>query len=148
MVYRDDELGKLRSRMDSAEKRLQKFEALYKEHGLPKKIGRKLFDAVFGSLKSILSFLIGLIKNPFVVGPILVIGGLVTFICTMNYKSEQWTQEAVQEVLDKCSSFCETHGHSFHDKREGDLCFCTNGNSETTSFIINMETSEHWSVSE
>lgn len=61
--------------------------------------------------------------------------------------AEQRERDAArQALLDQCSMFCKTHGYSFQEDRRDDLCFCTQGNSERTAFIINVETSENWVI--
>lgn len=53
---------------------------------------------------------------------------------------------ARQALLDQCTSFCRAHGYTFHDNRRDNMCFCTTGESERTTFIINVNTAENWTV--
>lgn len=60
--------------------------------------------------------------------------------------ARQEREAAEQALFDQCATFCRTHGYSFEGERREDMCFCTHDVSGQTAFIINVETSENWTI--
>ena len=151
MVYRDDDIAQLQSRLATAEKRLDKFEALYENEGVPEKVTlAKRVGKFFGALKNgVSTFFFDFVLTPFFLIPALVIGagvGLYFLISSQNEVQEEAQRAAEQALTTQCEQFCGTHGFVFHGDRRVDTCYCGTENSEATSFIIDVNTSEHWTV--
>lgn len=158
MAYRDDEIGQLRNKVNSFEKRLGEFETLYKKEGV--KYRKSVIARFFKGLWKVISApFIWLWKYPltwppfwiglFIIG---VVGGLFSFLKYDQSRrvadTVQAEQAAQRQDDEQCVSFCGTHGfHFYYGARRGNLCFCGTENSDAAAFIINVDTSENWTVS-
>lgn len=149
MVYRDDDVAMLRSEVESMKKRLDKFEALYEKEGIKRR--KSMIANFFGGLWDLVTAPFHFVwEYKFAIFIVLLvaggIGGLGTLIVNQNADQAARAEQEEQALYDQCSSFCETHGYHFYEDRQDNLCFCGTDDSEDTAFIINVDTSQNWTV--
>jgi len=74
------------------------------------------------------------------------VGALYLLITTSNAGILEDRNNETQRLAEQCTSFCEAHGYHFYEDRREALCYCGTVDSEETAFIVDVETSENWTV--
>ena len=168
MVYRDDELSLLRSELQSQKQRLDSFEALYREKGIKRRetLVGKVFKKFWRILATPFVFLGALLRvfQVELVVVLVIVAPLVALVCHgfHNYTVETHDLEsrnrdairlereqaaaATLALVAQCRTFCDTHGYHFYGERRDNACYCGTTASEEVAFIINVDTSENWTI--
>jgi len=149
MIYRDDETTIFRSELANLKKRLDKFERLYENEGIKQR--KSLLATFFKGLWHGVTWpfvRFWWYKTPISVALLIcgLVAGLVLIVAKSDESRREDEQQVEQALNEQCSSFCGTHGYQFHDNRQENMCLCTSDDPEETTFIIDVDTSEHWIV--